>query len=99
MTVSLVSMGLSHPQLDLPACAHAVPRQRRTRDDIHPVSDSLLHVFRTLDLFAGAGGLTEGFRIADSRFVTSAAVESDVAAAATYAMNQGKMVYRGSVAE
>jgi DNA (cytosine-5)-methyltransferase 1 len=44
-------------------------------------------VVRTLDLFAGAGGLTAGFAAASERFAPTCAVEFDVAAAATYALN------------
>lgn len=41
----------------------------------------------TLDLFAGAGGLSQGLRVASSRFTAHTAVEFDRAAAATYADN------------
>ncbi len=50
-----------------------------------------------LDLFAGAGGLTQGFREADSRFKSVRAVEMDVAAAASYAHTFGDVVYPGSI--
>ena len=43
--------------------------------------------FATLDLFAGAGGLSQGLRSASSRFHAHTAVEFDRAAAATYAHN------------
>lgn len=46
------------------------------------VSDPL----RVLDLFAGAGGLSNGFT-STGMFVTHTAVESDVAAATTFAVN------------
>lgn len=42
-----------------------------------------------IDLFAGAGGLTKGF-VETKRFVPVAAVEMDLAAAATYAANFGR---------
>jgi DNA (cytosine-5)-methyltransferase 1 len=52
----------------------------------------------TLDLFSGAGGLTEGFRQADERFVVARAVEWDIAAAATFSKNHGRdAVYHGSI--
>lgn len=50
-----------------------------------------------LDLFAGAGGLSEGFRQASSRFKVVRAIESDPAAAATYAANHGDVVYAGKI--
>jgi DNA (cytosine-5)-methyltransferase 1 len=50
-----------------------------------------------LDLFAGAGGLSAGLRSGGS-FSTIQAVETDVAAAATYEQNHGKgKVYVGPV--
>lgn len=44
---------------------------------------------RVLDLFCGAGGLSHGFSHASDRFQTVQAVESDVAASATYGANHG----------
>lgn len=53
---------------------------------------------KVLDLFCGAGGLSEGFSQASTRFVTVRAVEHDRAAAATYAGNHGKdSVFAGSI--
>lgn len=56
--------------------------------------------FTTLDLFAGCGGLTEGFtsvRDMSARFVPIAAVELDRHAAATYAANFGAHVHQGGI--
>lgn len=53
---------------------------------------------RVIDLFAGAGGLTAGFT-ATGRFLPVGAVEHDVHAAATYALNHGEHVYVGDIAE
>ena len=50
-----------------------------------------------LDLFAGAGGLSEGFRQASSRFKVVRAVEYDPSAAATYTANHGDVVYGGPI--
>lgn len=50
-----------------------------------------------LDLFAGAGGLSQGFRMASPAYSTVRAVEFDVAAAATYAANHGDVVYVGDI--
>lgn len=53
---------------------------------------------RVLDLFAGAGGLTAGFRTASRRFRSVRAVELDPAAAASYEASFGKnVVYAGSI--
>lgn len=52
---------------------------------------------RTLDLFAGAGGLTQGFVEAQVPHDVVRAVESDPAAAATYRQNHGDVVYQGTV--
>lgn len=53
---------------------------------------------RVLDLFAGAGGLTAGFHQASSRFTSIAAVEQDLAAAASYEATFGEgIVFAGSI--
>lgn len=55
-------------------------------------------VMRTLDLFSGAGGLTQGFHEAGG-YRAVAAVESDPSAAATFAANFGDIVHTGDIAE
>lgn len=50
---------------------------------------SVPRVHRMIDLFAGCGGLTCGF-VSTGRFRSVAAVEQDLAAAATYAANFGE---------
>lgn len=50
-----------------------------------------------LDLFAGAGGLSTGFRTADERFEIVAAVESDPVTAETCRLNHGDVVYSGTI--
>lgn len=50
-----------------------------------------------LDLFAGAGGLTQGFYAASERFVTERAVEFDAAAAASFSATFGNKVYAGPI--
>ncbi|OXM73354.1 DNA (cytosine-5-)-methyltransferase [Amycolatopsis sp. KNN50.9b] len=50
-----------------------------------------------LDLFAGAGGLTQGFHQARSGYRTVRAVEMDLAAAASYAHTFGEVVYPGTI--
>ena len=50
-----------------------------------------------LDLFAGAGGLTQGFYKASPRFVTERAVEFEPAAAASFAATFGNKVYPGPI--
>ncbi|MCC9178346.1 DNA cytosine methyltransferase [Arthrobacter sp. zg-Y750] len=52
---------------------------------------------RLIDLFAGAGGMTEGFE-STGKFETVVAVEHDQHAAATYALNQkAERVYAGKI--
>ncbi len=50
-----------------------------------------------LDLFAGAGGLSQGFHQASGAYTTVRAVEFDIAAAATYAANHGDVVFAGDI--
>lgn len=50
-----------------------------------------------LDLFAGAGGLTQGFYEASRRYVTKRAVEFEPAAAASFAATFGNKVYAGPI--
>jgi DNA (cytosine-5)-methyltransferase 1 len=52
---------------------------------------------RTLDLFAGAGGMSAGFHQGSPRYKTVRAVEMDTAAAATYAANHGDVVFTGPI--
>lgn len=52
---------------------------------------------RTLDLFAGAGGLTLGFHLADKGYLPVFAVEHDQAAAETFERNFGCEVYAGDI--
>jgi DNA (cytosine-5)-methyltransferase 1 len=55
--------------------------------------------FRVIDLFAGAGGLSEGFSNCGS-FKAIAAVENDVCSAATYAANHPETpLYVGDIAD
>lgn len=51
-----------------------------------------------LDLFAGAGGLSQGMHEASARFDVVRAVELDADAAATFALNHGAgVVYQGGI--
>jgi DNA (cytosine-5)-methyltransferase 1 len=52
---------------------------------------------RTVDLFAGAGGLSLGFHLADRGFEPVFAVEHEPAAAATYSENFGCEVFAGDI--
>lgn len=54
---------------------------------------------RTLDLFAGAGGLSLGFELADLGFKPAYAIEIEPAAAATFRRNFGCEVETGSISE
>lgn len=51
----------------------------------------------TLDLFAGAGGLSLGFHLADLGYAPVFAVEHDLAAAETFERNFGCEVYAGDI--
>ena len=50
---------------------------------------------RTLDLFAGAGGLSLGFHLSDLGYTPVFAVEHEGAAAKTFERNFGCEVYAG----
>ncbi len=52
---------------------------------------------KTVDLFAGAGGLSLGFHLADHGFTPVFAVEHDHAAAATFERNFGCDVFDGDI--
>lgn len=56
-----------------------------------------MRMIRTLDLFAGAGGLTKGFEQADLGYEAVYAVEIDPAAARTYKRNFQCPVYDGPI--
>lgn len=53
---------------------------------------------RLLDLFAGCGGLTQGF-VGSGRYRSVGAVEADASVAATYAVNFGGHVHQGDIAQ
>jgi len=53
---------------------------------------------RVIDLFAGCGGLTQGF-VETGEFLPVAAVELDHQASATYAQNHGDHVHVGDIAD
>jgi DNA (cytosine-5)-methyltransferase 1 len=55
-------------------------------------------IYTLLDLFAGCGGLSQGF-IGTDRFRSLGAVELDRDAAATYSENFGAHVYQGDIAD
>lgn len=67
-----------------------------------PSTSSRPH-YRVLDLFAGCGGLTQGFKEAGATkgapgiFVPGMAVEHDLDAAASYAVNHGPHVFCGDI--
>jgi DNA (cytosine-5)-methyltransferase 1 len=65
----------------------------------HPVemNRQLPRTLTTLDLFAGAGGLTLGFHLADRGFTPVFAVEHEPAAAETFERNFGCEVYAGDI--
>ncbi|MFC4067012.1 DNA cytosine methyltransferase [Actinoplanes subglobosus] len=58
----------------------------------------MAHTFQVVDLFAGCGGITDGFH-RTGRYRTVGAVEIDLAAATTYAENFGSgIVHHGDIA-
>lgn len=64
----------------------------------HGISSSPVSRIRVIDLFAGAGGLTAGFKAASDRYETVRAVEWDPAAAASYEATFGEgIVFAGSI--
>ena len=52
---------------------------------------------KSVDLFAGAGGLTLGFHLADLGYLPVFAVEHDQAAASTFERNFGCEVFAGDI--
>lgn len=62
------------------------------------MTDTTATVVRTLDLFAGAGGLTTGMSLAEKLTIDPvSAVEADKSAAATYTLNHGGKAEDGRV--
>lgn len=59
--------------------------------------ESPIGTIATLDLFAGAGGLTLGFHLAQKGYLPTYAVEHDPAAAETFERNFGCEVYAGDI--
>lgn len=67
---------------------------------LHPPAtevDSPGDTITTIDLFAGAGGLSLGFHLADLDFMPVYAVEHDQAAARTFEQNFGCDVFAGDI--
>lgn len=79
-----LTVSLSHPSSNA-GSARATPSSRRAK-------------ITTLDLFAGAGGLSEGLNAAPGkRFKAVRAVEWELPAAATYALNHGGRLRDGRI--
>ncbi|MFF0903450.1 UNVERIFIED_CONTAM: DNA cytosine methyltransferase [Kocuria sp. CPCC 205316] len=66
-----------------------------------PVTDirvpSRIPPLRVLDVFSGAGGLSQGFHEASDRYKVVHAVEMNQEAAASYSANFGEVVYSGRI--
>lgn len=76
----------------------SAPARQRKAIGIVPYNRQVPTDITVLDLFAGAGGLTAGLYAASERFQTVAAVEWDLAAAASYEATYGKgIVYAGDI--
>lgn len=69
----------------------SAPTSRRPRPKVAS------RTINTLDLFAGAGGLSLGFHLADKGYSPVFAVEHDQAAAATFETNFGCPVFAGDI--
>lgn len=66
--------------------------------DLSEASSNSGRDIRVIDLFAGAGGLTAGFKSASPRYRTVRAVEMELAAAASYEATFGEgLVYAGTI--
>lgn len=61
------------------------------------MTDQRNDAIETIDLFAGAGGLSLGFHLADKGYTPVFAVEHDEAAARTFERNFGCEVYAGDI--
>ncbi|MEX2424365.1 MAG: DNA cytosine methyltransferase [Acidimicrobiia bacterium] len=67
------------------------------RDD--RLKASVARTITTIDLFAGAGGLSLGFHLADLGYLPVFAVEHELAAATTFERNFGCEVFAGDIEE
>jgi DNA (cytosine-5)-methyltransferase 1 len=65
--------------------------------EVDDAAKTTFRTLRTLDLFAGAGGLTLGFEMADVGFLPVFAVEVEPAAVRTYKQNFGCHVWDGPI--
>ncbi len=75
------------------------PAHMKTPDETGsgPTAEPQTGTITTLDLFAGAGGLSLGFHLADLGFTPVYAVEHDAAAASTFSRNFGCEVFAGDI--
>jgi DNA (cytosine-5)-methyltransferase 1 len=71
--------------------------EEATKSSSEPPAAADRRPITTVDLFAGAGGLSLGFHLSDLAFTPVFAVEHDEAAAATYERNFGCDVFAGDI--
>lgn len=91
-----ITLAVSRGRLDSRSVpTHSLSRSDEADTDVPPPSRT--PPLRVLDVFSGAGGLSQGFHEASDRYKVVRAVEVNQVAAASYSANFGDVVYSGRV--